>query len=1778
MKSINNRYEIIEYLGEDACGHIYRVHNLVLNRVERLKIFNNKFFKENAIKIFAERFIELSTINHPNITVLYEFTSIDTIDNRRQDATKYFYTYEDFNDIEGIDYLSLSREDTHKAIVEICRGLQYLHFRSECYTYLNFENVIFYKVDGDLKVKFKDLSHILQYKYLAKYSSKEVNQFLSPKLVWAEQIDSSADLYSLGIIFYYLYYKYDYKSVVLSLEALEDNEIHQAIHRLTTNIKEEAYKTIDAFIDDLTQLLRMPYNFDDRLYYEQLNFKNRLIGRTKEINRILRMSERSLNLRGVENCFFIHGRKGVGKSRLLQELDYRFQFQGYTVFRHACDSRNGEFVFFKEILSSIILNDIIDINLIRKYGVEIGTLMPEIAKHWHIEHQISTVEKIGALRIANRIFKFIEEYVSNKQLIFIIDKLDELDYYDGRVLEYLINTDRELPLFIVAGIDVDERNQFLLNIRYSDKKVAHMTLVNYSYSDTSEFIRACLGRGKDDIKFVSAVMNKTNGNPALIMQAIQRLFNEKKIYVDITRTWDFSQVTSFQDIVIEELESDTEIPLDEFTHIEKKLLGFLSICEIPMIDEIIMEILSLSAAEFEEAILQLKDSYIVDSKFSDWGFSYFVDNKWLKKQFVKQVSKEVAIEYHRDIANYLEQKYEVDQKFLDDRLIYHLEESNQYEKCAMYSLLYAKKLKTFSLKEAQSLVYYNKALDHASKIGNRRLVVVTHIQIGDIYQEIDRYSDALKNYKNARSIALEESLTTLEIDVVNRIGHIELKKINYNVAKGLFLFANRKARKYGYFEGEIQSAVFLVDYHMEVQSNEKALTIINHYTPLCDVEKHHRSLGRFYHRKAAYYYNNGLFLEAKDCYEKGVKILEDRGNEDVLAKCLNNLGAIEMVYLGNFEKALEYFLTAEELSIRNNIFLDLCVYKVNIGAAYFKMGVHEKALESYEKAITMASDSNDKRDFFIISSEVVRDYLSYGLYDKAFSVLKKLEMDYSGITDADKYLNEHAAMNILYFLSMENFEMAFKWYTKYKKNGALNKPRGFLIKLFETIFEENHFQNSDIVSESVLWRLTQIEDSALSVMDYQFLRGFLLRVAKKLLTSSNFILLRKFVDYDKKLAEKFNDQFCNLRHDILESMFAQDRIEANKRILENYQGEKFETILWMSHKLIGDEYSSQNMYFEAMRHYTTALDMIHNVSSKMPEDYKRQYIINDSLKLQLKNRIMELYSKIIHGRTSDSVLMIESEINRVEDFFDIRVLDELFKNSRFSQNMYESLFKKDYPQLMNVEDVIQGIAQEHETNIYGILTYFVQILCANYGRIVFNDDVNDIHKTFEIGRLIVDDVDMLKTNLYYENEGLIISNHEESLYTYLLKDGRKAILYIPIYENTSTRITDTFDDTLYENEIGYIYLESDSVLNSFNQENFERCQLMIKLVKGFIENYRLEVLSTIDKLTGVYLRKYAEERFSETLTEARRNNEELSVIMCDIDKFKHVNDTYGHRKGDEILRNIGSLLNRDLEDKGFVGRYGGEEFIIILPKTSSEKAFEICEMIREHIQQEIRVEARKPVTMSFGLASYPAHGLSEEELVENADKALYYSKNTGRNQSTVWSGEISSDQYRFDRLAGILTGNSAVDATNMQSIVEIIGMLKLKLDKNGKLLKVLENLIDITKGEIAYIVEWDGEKPKTYMKERGSNTLKTDYEPNTGLLEQFRTSRNGDYFVNWAEEEQHIDRDKMPNWKSIIVSPLFDGETSKGLVVVEVPIVEREFDFNNYNYVNLMSGLISAII
>lgn len=163
----------------------------------------------------------------------------------------------------------------------------------------------------------------------------------------------------------------------------------------------------------------------------------------------------------------------------------------------------------------------------------------------------------------------------------------------------------------------------------------------------------------------------------------------------------------------------------------------------------------------------------------------------------------------------------------------------------------------------------------------------------------------------------------------------------------------------------------------------------------------------------------------------------------------------------------------------------------------------------------------------------------------------------------------------------------------------------------------------------------------------------------------------------------------------------------------------------------------------------------------------------------------------------------------------------------------------------------------------------------------------------------------------------------------------------------------------------------------------------------------LTQLAIRDPLTGLYNRREMERRLDEEIERCRRYQHPLTIVMLDIDHFKQVNDTHGHRVGDEVLRSVAARLERALRRADFVARYGGEEFLAILPDTAQTPAAELAERIRNDLAQAmITLVDGVPlrVTASFGVASFPPHGADRETLCERADRALYRAKAAGRNR------------------------------------------------------------------------------------------------------------------------------------------------------------------------------------
>jgi diguanylate cyclase (GGDEF)-like protein len=135
----------------------------------------------------------------------------------------------------------------------------------------------------------------------------------------------------------------------------------------------------------------------------------------------------------------------------------------------------------------------------------------------------------------------------------------------------------------------------------------------------------------------------------------------------------------------------------------------------------------------------------------------------------------------------------------------------------------------------------------------------------------------------------------------------------------------------------------------------------------------------------------------------------------------------------------------------------------------------------------------------------------------------------------------------------------------------------------------------------------------------------------------------------------------------------------------------------------------------------------------------------------------------------------------------------------------------------------------------------------------------------------------------------------------------------------------------------------------------------------------------------------------------------LSAVLLDLDHFKEVNDTYGHGRGDEVLAAVGIALATIVRESDFVGRYGGEEFVMLLPDTGREAAVGVCERMRVAISEIGLLDGERIVSASFGVAVFPEDAPDASRLIRNADRALYRAKANGRNRVEVFSLDLSSD-------------------------------------------------------------------------------------------------------------------------------------------------------------------------
>ncbi|MCM8784080.1 MAG: sensor domain-containing diguanylate cyclase [Candidatus Omnitrophica bacterium] len=210
--------------------------------------------------------------------------------------------------------------------------------------------------------------------------------------------------------------------------------------------------------------------------------------------------------------------------------------------------------------------------------------------------------------------------------------------------------------------------------------------------------------------------------------------------------------------------------------------------------------------------------------------------------------------------------------------------------------------------------------------------------------------------------------------------------------------------------------------------------------------------------------------------------------------------------------------------------------------------------------------------------------------------------------------------------------------------------------------------------------------------------------------------------------------------------------------------------------------------------------------------------------------------------------------------------------------------------------------------------------------------------------------------------------------------------------------------------IGVILADNFITRKPINQDDLRLLSMFANQAGLAIENSRLYeqtlILSNTDYLTHLWNHGYFQQLMNEEIKKSSANKTSISLIMLDIDDFKNYNDTLGHQAGDKVLQEIGDIIRQNVRRNDWACRYGGEEFAIILPQISKEDTLKFAERLRNQIElhkfPHEEVQPKQKITVSIGIATFPADASNKDELIYKADMAMLEAKKKGRNRTCLY--------------------------------------------------------------------------------------------------------------------------------------------------------------------------------
>ena len=1216
------------------------------------------------------------------------------------------------------------------------------------------------------------------------------------------------------------------------------------------------------------------------------------------------------------------------------------------------------------------------------------------------------------------------------------------------------------------------------------------------------------------------------------------------------------------------------------------VMNVVSICNTFISKRALLSLVDIDAEKLDIKLDRLIGMGLLEKRVADWGYSYSISNIEFQKLIYHNIPRGDRMKLHEKMALFIEREYGDNYNIVLEELIYHLIASNQLKKALDYLVKGAKS--DIEIYGIQSISLWKEAYEISKDIdSDHRLEILENL--GRAYADRGDNHEALKIY----SELLLESTAAMDTRyiIVARIGigKIYLKRNLIKLATVEAKEAIKLSRTLEWLDGLIEAELL---YNRILLNQAKIAEVRKNMEKLLDISIRNgleQALGSIYNMLGITSYFNGDTDQALQYYNSSISAFKKLGMHAETLKPMNNIGKIYMECFGDNDKAMEYYRKALKIAETYRILDMEMILLNNIGESCMDICEYDRAMEHIERAKVMAIDMEDSAMIFLTNLNLGLIYLLIGDCIKAYSTYSIIQESNQrigtyGLENMGRY---YQYLGIFYFHygkldeSVENLKDAMEVYKGYNhRQYLIAKSRLALIKYIkDPTFGRTFLENVRV----------EIRDANLGFNR----RRILLDMAMVLYLKKDIEGVLDILGEDGKLKGDYPFGIYDYINNMLQCLLdiRVDRGECATLLETNMAEYRDFRLDRQSRVFLGYKFLEEGKYYKAINYLLEAFELLYELIKNIPDRELQVSYIKGEMGDQIKKWITEIVYRISRRKieyiTTDDLDSKES----IEDYFDYSPLLSLVDDESFKE-IVEPYY--DYEGIEEVEDIetlISRLTDDYGYNIDLILKYIAKETLAERGYILsYDDGYNEYIPIISIGdgggQLPNENLLALANR---GKNGILISNNQISdtagLHRGFLPEGTRALLCIPIrasqpkgYYGDKERQGDRRRRDSRNN--GYIYMETSNIVNRFDNKRHNLAYAISKLINTNMESYEFKTLSITDKLTGTHTREYFENEINNIIAEAARNDESFALIMLDIDRFKNINDIYGHRKGDEVLNRMGQCLINSIRRTDLVARYGGEEFIIVINDVDEEEAFKIGEKIRTNIERMRTPKMNQPITISIGISMYPRHSQLKEDLIDKADQALYGAKKGGRNRTVMWSPHISDSLSRADRLAGIISGNINKDQRRVLSILDIIELTKEKADREEKIFKFLGGIIEILGAKTADMILVNEHEKIEYIygRSRLNQNWTQNKQINYDIVKRAISGGVGEFLIDWENIGNVDDTPNGPDWQSIVVIPLiFEGRV-KAVVYIAVPIREKEFDYNSYNLGKVLCDIFSSVV